>query len=121
MIVEISQERANELTDRYAKFIVERKMAAPAIMSIESLKPLNFLGSQALYFVAPFAELLFQAKEYQEFAALIERDEYIEMLLKKIERLDHEMHWEEREKARLMRKRRRNRMKQLFKRLFRKS
>ncbi len=120
MIIEISQERANELTDRIAKFLVERKMAAPAIMGIESLKPLNFLGSQILYFLAPFAELIFNAKEYQEFAALVERDEYIEILLKKIERLDHEMHWEEREKNRLMRKRRMNKIKQFCKKLFRK-
>ncbi len=118
MIVEISQEEANELTDRIAKFLVERKMAAPAIMGIESLKPLNFLGSQVMYFVGPFAELIFNADEYQRFAALIEKDEYIEMLLKKIERLDHEMYWEEREQARVMRKRRMNRIKKFFKKIF---
>jgi hypothetical protein len=120
MIVEISEERARELTDRIADYIVKRRMGAAAIMGIESLKPLHFLGSQALYFLAPFAELIFSPKEYQEFAALLERREYVDMLINKIDVLDEEMFREERVEARRRRKRRWKRLSELFTRLFRK-
>ena len=55
MIVEVSHERSVELIEKIAAFLVKRKMAAPAIMTIESLRPLARLGSQILYFLAPFA------------------------------------------------------------------
>ncbi|MCD4828570.1 MAG: hypothetical protein K8R90_03960 [Candidatus Cloacimonetes bacterium] len=118
MIVEIDEQKAIERIEKIARFLVERNMAVPAIMGIESVKPLNFLGSQVLYFVAPFAELIFNASEYQEFAALIERDEYVELLLKRLEHLDNEMHHEERQRARMLRKRRLNRFKRSLGRFF---
>lgn len=120
MIVEIDREKAIEKIEKIARFIVERKMAAPALMTIESLKPLNFIGNQLMIFLAPFAELIFNAKEYQEFAALIEKDEYIEMLLSRIDELDEEMNGKEREKKRLLKKRRNRKIKNFFKNIFKK-
>ena len=87
MIVEITPERAIEIVEKISRFIVNRKMAAPAIMTIESLRPLHNIGSQLLYFVAPFAEVIFNAKEYEEFAALLEKDEYVKLLLKRMRRI----------------------------------
>jgi hypothetical protein len=121
MIVEISPEKAYELTDRVADFIVKRRMASPAIMAIESLKPLHFLGSQALYFLAPFAELIFSPKEYEEFAAMLEHREYVELLVNKIERLDEEMYSAEREEAKRKRNRRGRRFRGFFGKLWKKN
>ena len=59
MIVEIKEERALELIEKISKYIVERKMASPAILAIESLRPLNFIASQVMYFFSPFAEIIF--------------------------------------------------------------
>ena len=114
MIVEISDERAHEIVEKVARFIAERRMASAAIMTIESLRPLHNVGSQIMYFLAPFAELIFKPKEYQEFAALLEKDANIKLLLKRIDELDVEIHREEREKSRLLRKRRNNKIKQFF-------
>jgi hypothetical protein len=118
MIVEISEERARELTDRVANYIVKRRMASAAIMAIESLKPLHFIGSQAMYFIGPFAELIFSAKEYQEFAAMIEHREYVDMLIDKIDQLDEEMYREERAENRRKRKRRWKRIGDFFHKMF---
>ncbi|MEA1972434.1 MAG: hypothetical protein U9N34_03950 [Candidatus Cloacimonadota bacterium] len=120
MIVEIEREKAIEKIEKMARYIVERRMAAPALMTIESLKPLNFLGNQVLVFLAPFAELIFNSKEYQEFAALIEQDEYIEILLNRIDELDEEMHGEERLKKRILKKRRNKKIMNFFKNILRK-
>ena len=114
MIVEISKERAAELAEKIARFIVERKMASAAILTIESLKPLNYIGSQFLYAIAPFAEVIFNPKEYQEFAAMLEREENINLLLRRIDELDYEFHNEERKRKRLLKKRRANKFKAII-------
>ena len=115
MIVEIKPEQAIEKIDKIATFIVERKMAPAALLAIESFRPLNFIGSQLMYFLAPFAEVIFKPKEYEEFAALIEKDEYITLLLKRIEEMDEEMYRESRKEKAKLRKRKMNQIKRLLK------
>jgi hypothetical protein len=61
------------LLQRIADTVVQRRMAAPAVMFLESLGPMNFLGSQALHFFAPIIELAFSAQEVSRVAALLER------------------------------------------------
>ena len=115
MILEISEERAIELIDKISKFIAQKKMAAPAIMTIESLRPLARIGSQLMHFVAPFAEIIFNPKEYQEFAVLLENEEYVRLLIKRIDEIDVDMYREERKDRKLKRKRRNNKIMQFFK------
>jgi len=115
MILEISEERAVELIEKLSKFIAEKRMAAPAIMTIESLRPLARIGSQLMHFLAPFAEIIFNPKEYQEFAVLLENEEYVRLLIKRIDEIDVDMFREERKERKLKRKRRNNKIKQFFK------
>ena len=115
MILEISEERAVELIEKLSNFIAKKRMAAPAIMTIESLRPLARIGSQLMHFLAPFAEIIFNAKEYQEFAVLLENEEYVRLLIKRIDEIDVDMFREERKSRRLRRKRRRNKILQFFK------
>jgi len=114
MIIEITREEAIERIEKISKYIVKKKMAAPAIMTIESLRPLNFIGSQFMYFLAPFAEFFFNEKEYEEFAALLGKDEYVRLLVKRIDELDEAMNHEERKKRRILRKRKINKIKNFF-------
>jgi hypothetical protein len=62
-----------ELMERMADVIVKRGMAAPATVFLESMGPMNFLGSQALHFLTPIIEFAFDAKEVQQVARLLER------------------------------------------------
>jgi len=118
LIIEVKHERAVELVEKVARFISERHLAPAAIIFIESFRPLHRIGSQFLYFIAPFAEVIFKPKEYQEFAALLEKDEYIELLSKRIDEIDTELHEEERKRKRLLRKRRFNEFKLYVKKVF---
>ncbi len=61
------------LLQRIADAVVQRRMAAPAVVFLESLGPMSFLGSQALHFFAPIIELAFSAHEVWQVAALLER------------------------------------------------
>ena len=69
------------LLERVADAVVNRGMAAPATVFLESLGPMNFLGSQALYFLTPIIEWAFNVKEVEQVACLLERRDTISHLL----------------------------------------
>lgn len=74
-----------ELMERVADVIVKRGMAAPATVFLESMGPMNFLGSQALHFFTPIIECAFNVKEVEQVARLLERRETIPQLIAIIE------------------------------------
>lgn len=74
-----------ELMERVADVIVKRGMAAPATVFLESMGPMNFLGSQALHFFTPIIECAFNVKEVEQVARLLERRETIPQLIAVIE------------------------------------
>jgi len=69
------------LLERVADAVVKRGMTAPATVFLESLGPMNFLGSQALYFLTPIVEWAFNAKEVEQVARLLERRDSISRLI----------------------------------------
>ena len=68
------------LLEKVAAGIVRRGMADPAILFLESLAPLNFLGGQVLHGLAPFLELVCDPAELDRLASVLERRESIERL-----------------------------------------
>ena len=73
------------LLERVADAIVRRGMAAPTVMFLDSMAPMNFLGSQALYFMHPIIELALSANEVEQVAGLLERRDTISRLTTLIE------------------------------------
>lgn len=82
--------RQEEILERLASKVVEWRMAVPAVLFLESVKPLNYVGSQVLVFFAPIVNTVFTIKDYDEFVALMEERGSIELLLKRIESKDAE-------------------------------
>ncbi|HPI25225.1 MAG TPA: hypothetical protein PLO57_02080 [Candidatus Cloacimonadota bacterium] len=115
----ISNEEAHELIEKVARFIAERGLAPAGIMLIESLHPLHSIGSQAMYFVLPFAEIIFDSQKYQRFALMIQKEENIKALVKRIDELDEEINRERRAEARLKSRRRKNLWKARISKIFR--
>jgi hypothetical protein len=68
--------------------VIRYRMTVPAIFFLESMKPLSFIGSQAMHFFEPMVRALFTVPEYDRFALLMERRENLEALLVKIETHD---------------------------------
>jgi hypothetical protein len=66
------------LLEKVARLIVNRGMAAPAVLFLESLGPLNFLGSQVVHGLKPFLDFVTDAAEVERLAALLERRESVE-------------------------------------------
>lgn len=69
------------LVEKIARQLVQRRMEIPALLFMESLGPLNFLGSQIMQGLRPFLELVCDAKEIQQLAALLERRNSVEQLI----------------------------------------
>ena len=74
-----------QLLDRIAEVVVKRGMAAPATMFLESIGPMNFLGSQALHFITPIIDCAFNVKEVEQIARLLERRDTVTRLIAIIE------------------------------------
>ena len=74
-----------ELLERIAEIVIKRGMASPATLFLESLGPMNFLGSQALHFLTPLLEFAFNVKELEQVARLLERRDTISRLIALIE------------------------------------
>lgn len=76
------------LIDKVAKKIVDRGMSVPAILFLESVKPLSFLGSQLLVFLNPMIQAVLNLKEYDELTKMLEERENVERLIVRIEELE---------------------------------
>lgn len=82
-----AEERAgyDDLIARIAQGIVERDLTAPAIVFLESVKPLSFLGNQLLVFLDPLVSLVVSSRDYSRFVAMLEERENLEKLIVTIE------------------------------------
>lgn len=73
------------LIRRVAEVVVARRMAVPAILFIESSRPLSFVGSQFLYFLEPVVRAFLPGDQFRRVAALLEDRDNVERLLVAIE------------------------------------
>ena len=74
------------LLERVAVAVVARQMAVPAVVFLESVGPMNFLGSQALHFFTPILEVVFPQRDIERVALLLERRDTLSRLTALIER-----------------------------------
>ncbi len=86
-----------EILTRLAEWIVERRMSAPAIVFLESHRPLSFVGAQAMIAASPLVEMFepffralvgprYQHAYYRRFAEMLEDRDTVERLIIEIER-----------------------------------
>ncbi len=68
------------LLENIARRLTRRRLEAPAILLLESVGPLNFIGSQVLHGLRPFLELVCDATELERLAVLLERRDSVERL-----------------------------------------
>ncbi len=87
---DIPPERREKILNDIAKRIVDFKLSTIAIVFLESMKPLSFVGSQLMIFAQPIFHTLFPIQVYDEIAALLEERSNVERLIQKIEELEGE-------------------------------
>jgi hypothetical protein len=83
-------------TDDRAKFleklatgICDRGYGTAAVFLLESVRPLNFIGSQVLYALGPVASLIIDQSKWEKMAEALEDRKTIEQLIRRIEAREH--------------------------------
>lgn len=69
------------LLEKIATLVVKRGMAVPAVLFLESVGPLNFLGSQVVHGLRPFLELVCSPADMERLATVLERRESVSHLI----------------------------------------
>ncbi len=78
-------EKQREALARLADLAVERRMGTPAIFMLESVKPLSFIGGQALIFFEPLIEAFCTPGDYRLIAEALQDRDNIEWLIQRLE------------------------------------
>lgn len=83
-----------QLLKRVAEWVTARRLGTPAVLFLESYRPMGYLGSQALAAAEPFVEMALSTfpglnkqldeKDYNRFMLLLERRETVNRLIKEI-------------------------------------
>lgn len=70
---------------RLADEVVRRGMVAPALLALESFRPLNAIGANAMHALTPFVSVLADPGSFTTLAALLERRGSVEAICRVIE------------------------------------
>ena len=73
------------LLDKAAGFIVRRRLEAPVIMVLQSLIPLNFIGSQLLVVIGPYLDPFLSKKDQDKIVQILEHREGLDLFMSRIE------------------------------------
>ena len=73
------------LFDRLARWLVERRLETPALLFLETSRPLSFVGAQAMHFFHPLVSVLYSGPDYERLARLLEDRANLSLLLDTIE------------------------------------
>ena len=77
--------------DRVARFVVRFHLAVPAILALESLRPLSYTGSQFMHVLSPSITAFLSSEDWDQLAHLLEDRRGLDYLLERIETLDAEV------------------------------
>jgi hypothetical protein len=75
------------IIDRLCRQVHARGLETPALIFLESVRPLNFVSSQTLHFFAPVLSAIADAQACNELAAFLEHRGSIDYLCRRIEEL----------------------------------
>lgn len=85
LLEDIPEAEQQVLLERAAEWIVRRRLTTPALIVLDTCKPLNFLGSQVMIAFSPFIQAVFKGEDYHKFALVLEKDANVERLIQLIE------------------------------------
>jgi len=80
----------SEAVEKVAQFLVKFSLTLPAILALETMRPLSFVGSQFMHVLSPSITAILSADSWDELAHLLEDRRGLDYLLGRIEELDKE-------------------------------
>ena len=80
-----SQCEQREVLEKVAQTIIRRQLCPVAIFTLETMKPLSFLASQALVVLGPIVQAMLPTKQYGVFCDALENRSNVEWLIQRLE------------------------------------
>ena len=77
------------IVDRICAQVIARGLTTPALVFLESVRPLNYVSAQTLQFFTPILSVVADAKACAEFAEFLERRGSVEFLCQRLEELQN--------------------------------
>lgn len=74
----------------FADSVVRRGLGGPAVVMLDSLRPLNFIGSQMMHGLSPMVSIFFESRNWDAIAGIMEERGSVDRLIKIIERREQE-------------------------------
>ena len=84
----VVSEAQSAAVQKMARLIVRYSLTLPAIMALESMRPLAFVGSQFMHVMSPAATMLIPFGEWDQVATLLEDRRGVEYVITVIEETD---------------------------------
>ena len=79
-----------ETIDRVLKVVARRGMTGPAILFLESARPLNNIGASAIHFFQPIASAVVDARALRDMATFLENRGSIDWIVRRLAELESE-------------------------------
>ena len=76
--------------DKVADFLVRFGMTTPALFTLETMRPLSYVGSQFMHILTPAVSTFLTSEAWNEMADLLEDRRGMDYVLKRIESADRE-------------------------------
>ena len=74
-----------KLLHKMAGKVVQLRMTVPAVLFLESVRPLNYVGSQVMVFFAPLVQIVFTSPEWDQLQKVLEKRESLGYIVELIE------------------------------------
>jgi len=73
------------VVDKICKEVVRRHLTTPALIFLESFRPLNYIGSQIMHYFQPIISAVLTGDGYQHFTEFIEQRGSVDYMCSRIE------------------------------------
>ena len=83
-------EKQIQVVDRVCREVVKRQLAMPAILLLETFRPLNYIGSQVMHFFQPIISSVLSIDGYTDFTELLEQRGSVDYICERIKGIEVE-------------------------------
>ncbi|MFH1850870.1 MAG: hypothetical protein ABIA75_00850 [Candidatus Neomarinimicrobiota bacterium] len=92
-------EQQKLVIDKVCREVVRRHMTTPALVFLESFRPLSYIGSQLMHFFQPIVSAVLTSGNYELFARFLEQRNSVDYLCRRIEFFETEYSTKEHQKT----------------------
>ena len=76
------------IVDKVCHEVVKRHLAMPAVLLLETLRPLNYIGSQVMHFFQPIISSVLPVDGYSDFTELLEQRGSVDYFCERITNIE---------------------------------